>query len=127
MITVIPGRTAGSSWECTATLEFKADRNYDVYALEGNGQYLDSARISLRHSSGSSYVTLKEGEIYGVQGVASYKPVSWSGHLVLLNGDSLIMQVEKADSIGPVELKISLVPLAVMKKAEKEAEKEWLP
>ncbi|GAH92545.1 unnamed protein product [marine sediment metagenome] len=119
MITVINGiaNTFGRG-----RLSFKADRAYDVYALEGHSEDGD-AKITLGITNISdTLVSLAHGITGG-----GYDWIKWSGHLILLDGDMLGMEVHEGVDSGRFQFKIVLIPIAIVKKVEKEVEKEWLP
>ncbi|GAI54335.1 unnamed protein product, partial [marine sediment metagenome] len=57
----------------------------------------------------------------------SYERIKWSGHLILLDGDILMMQALDGVAGGKLQFEIVLIPITLVRKAEIEAEKEWLP
>jgi len=126
MITVINGLADANG---QGQLSFKADRTYDVYALEGYNKS-GEAKITLGVSNATAtlpgtIVTLAHGITSG-----GYDRVYWSGHLVLLDGDFLGMQALDGVALGILQFEIVLIPKAVVKEMEIEAEKEakeWLP
>ena len=123
MITIILGMADANG---KGQLSFKADRSYDVYALEGYNKD-GEAKITLGVTNATAtlpgtIVTLAHGVTCG-----EYDRVYWSGHLVLLDGDFLGMQALAGVANGQLQFEIVLIPIAIVKEAEKEAEKEWLP
>ncbi|GAH92559.1 unnamed protein product, partial [marine sediment metagenome] len=85
MITVVEG-VANANGQ--AQLVFKADRAYDVYAMEGFNKD-GEAKIGFGVTNAGAdvpgtIVTLKQGVTCG-----KYDRICWSGHLVILDGDFL--------------------------------------
>ncbi|GAH92962.1 unnamed protein product [marine sediment metagenome] len=123
MITVIKG-VANAIGQ--GQLAFKADRSYDVYALEGYNKD-GEAKIALGVTNAGvvtpgTIVTLAQGVTCG-----GYDRICWSGHLVILEGDFLGMQALAGVALGQLQFEIVLIPITLVKKAEIEASKEWLP
>ncbi len=127
MITVVSGSIGPPP---PIIVEFRADRAYDVYALDGVNTY-GMAAILLGYAGASvksiynPFVTLKQG-VAGHDGDSVY----WSGHLMIIQGDVLFALFTGSDHPldgNELRLKILLVPISVVKAVEKEAEKEWLP
>ncbi|GAI52368.1 unnamed protein product [marine sediment metagenome] len=123
MITVINGVADANG---RGQLSFKADRAYDVYALEGYNK-AGEAKIALGVANSEAdvpgtIVTLAQGVTCG-----GYGRIRWSGHLILLDGDFLGMQALDGVALGELQFEIVLIPITLVKKAEIEAGKEWLP